>query len=209
MLRMRRLGVLLTCWLLSAGCGDAAAPAQAADSGSAGNTPNETAGSKADPGASAGKTAGTAGHAAGSDNSGSGGHASTAGTGASAGKSGASGSAAGSGGSTSADAGTGACNPPCSNGQHCELVQVTCIRAPCPAQRMCVDDTAAGSCDITKVLCRQAVPQCPDGQVPSVSGTCFGPCVPIESCKCSAPTDCPDNDKYTCHKSAGHCGPYV
>jgi hypothetical protein len=65
------------------------------------------------------------------------------------------------------------------------------------------------SCDPAKILCKLAVPECPEGQVPSVSGSCYGPCVPVESCACTQESECPNHDSYTCHKSAGHCGPYV
>ena len=63
-------------------------------------------------------------------------------------------------------------------------------------------------CDVRKVMCRAAQPSCPENQVPSVNGSCFGPCVPIESCGCSAAQDCPFNDRYTCWQRT-HCGPYV
>jgi hypothetical protein len=102
-----------------------------------------------------------------------------------------------------------ACNPKCAAGERCDLVQVTCIRAPCPPLPMCVAASAAVSCDPAKILCRRAAPQCPEGQVPSVSGSCYGPCVPVESCACTEEPQCPNHDSYTCHKSAGHCGPYV
>jgi hypothetical protein len=63
-------------------------------------------------------------------------------------------------------------------------------------------------CDQRKAACLIVTPSCPAGQVPSIVGACFGPCVKIESCACSAATDCPDNDQYTCW-SRMHCGPYV
>lgn len=63
-------------------------------------------------------------------------------------------------------------------------------------------------CDLRKVECRAAQPGCPENQVPSVNGVCFGPCVPIESCACAAAQDCPFNDRYTCWQRT-HCGPYV
>jgi hypothetical protein len=71
------------------------------------------------------------------------------------------------------------------------------------------DASTPSDCDPRKILCRAAPPACPDGQVPSVSGSCYGPCIPVESCTCNAPEACPNSDKYTCHMSAGHCGPYV
>jgi hypothetical protein len=63
-------------------------------------------------------------------------------------------------------------------------------------------------CDPRKVTCKIAVPDCPDLQVPSVEGTCWGDCVEIAECACSGAEDCPDNDQYTCW-SQRHCGPYV
>lgn len=65
------------------------------------------------------------------------------------------------------------------------------------------------SCDTRKVLCRVATPVCDAGMVPSVEGTCYGPCVPIDSCGCSEPADCPNANEYTCWISFQHCGPYV
>ncbi|MET0387158.1 MAG: Kazal-type serine protease inhibitor family protein [Polyangiales bacterium] len=67
-------------------------------------------------------------------------------------------------------------------------------------------------CDPAKIQCRRAPPQCPQGQVPSIdaNGNCYGACVGIESCACSAPAQCPSNpDTYTCHMSGGHCTPYL
>jgi len=63
-------------------------------------------------------------------------------------------------------------------------------------------------CDLRNIACRIAQPICPENQVPSVEGSCFGPCVPIESCACAAPAECPFNDRYTCWQRT-HCGPYV
>ena len=63
-------------------------------------------------------------------------------------------------------------------------------------------------CDVRKVACRVAQPICPENEVSSVTGSCFGPCVPIESCACSAAAECPFSDRYTCWQRT-HCGPYV
>lgn len=100
------------------------------------------------------------------------------------------------------------CDLSCAAGERCELVQVTCVRAPCPPVPSCVKIESV-SCDPRLILCRRATPECPQWQVPSVSGSCFGPCVPVEQCACDEPADCPDPDHFTCHRSAAHCGPYV
>ena len=65
------------------------------------------------------------------------------------------------------------------------------------------------SCDPNQITCRVATPECEEGHVPSVDGNCYGDCVPVERCGCTGPAQCPDSDHYTCHLSAGHCGPYV
>jgi hypothetical protein len=62
------------------------------------------------------------------------------------------------------------------------------------------------SCDTSKVLCKIATPQCPAGQVPSVNGACYGPCVSIDTCACSAAADCP-TPSTTCHMNTMRCGP--
>jgi hypothetical protein len=69
-------------------------------------------------------------------------------------------------------------------------------------------EAALVDCDPRKVLCKAAQPLCPENQVPSVNGSCYGPCVPLESCACSAAEECPFNDRYTCWQRK-HCGPYV
>ena len=112
------------------------------------------------------------------------------------------------------DASAPPCTLACADGQVCELVQVQCFRAPCPPQPTCVTAADGGSssgtdCDLRKILCKRVQPQCPDGQVPSVSGLCYGDCVPVETCSCNEPAGCPDSNHYTCHMSAGHCGPYL
>jgi len=59
------------------------------------------------------------------------------------------------------------------------------------------------------IACLIALPECVEGEVPSIDGACFGACVPIEACDCDGPEDCPNPEKYACHLSAGHCGPYT
>jgi hypothetical protein len=66
------------------------------------------------------------------------------------------------------------------------------------------------SCDPRAVRCRVATPTCTGVmEVPSVVGTCYGPCVPIAACKCSSAVECPDSNQYTCIMSAKHCSPYL
>lgn len=69
--------------------------------------------------------------------------------------------------------------------------------------------SAPVSCDRRALRCRRAEPVCPDGQVASIVGTCYGPCVPLADCPCDEAADCPFPEQFTCHLSAGHCGPYV
>ena len=65
-------------------------------------------------------------------------------------------------------------------------------------------------CDPMKITCKRAAPECPAGQVPSVDdvGNCYGDCVKIDRCACSAANQCPDANQYTCWAKQ-HCGPYV
>lgn len=64
-------------------------------------------------------------------------------------------------------------------------------------------------CDPRKLRCRRAAPKCAEGQVPSVAGSCFGECVPIEACRCAGPEECPLHEQYTCLLSRQHCTPYL
>jgi hypothetical protein len=65
------------------------------------------------------------------------------------------------------------------------------------------------SCDRRPLTCRRAEPLCPEGQVVEIVGNCFGDCVRIDACACSEAAACPQPEKYTCHMSAMHCGPFV
>ncbi|HVJ21419.1 MAG TPA: hypothetical protein VM686_38675 [Polyangiaceae bacterium] len=63
-------------------------------------------------------------------------------------------------------------------------------------------------CDPRKILCKIAAPECPMMEVPSVEGTCYGPCVKIDRCACASAAACPEEEQYTCWGGM-HCGPYV
>ena len=72
------------------------------------------------------------------------------------------------------------------------------------------DGGASGlvDCDPKKILCKRLAPQCDAGEVPSVNGSCYGDCVKVEQCGCSAAAECPEPDQYTCWAKQ-HCGPFV
>jgi hypothetical protein len=54
------------------------------------------------------------------------------------------------------------------------------------------------SCDSGRVRCADAAPTCPAGQAPAVVAGCWGPCVPIEMCRCDQNWQCPQRDLYRC-----------
>ena len=47
------------------------------------------------------------------------------------------------------------------------------------------------SCDVYRVRCADPKPACPDGQAPAVIGGCWGPCVPVDMCRCDQAWRCP------------------
>lgn len=125
------------------------------------------------------------------------------------------------------NAGSPECPPEC-------LVNNRCVEAcgqppqdfgccPCPTGMINVFSCGAGgasggtggtsgsgtSCDPRKALCRSLPPTCATGEVPSIDGSCWGPCVPIATCTCTSAADCPDPNQYTCHLSRGVCDYYV
>jgi hypothetical protein len=57
-------------------------------------------------------------------------------------------------------------------------------------------DAAPLHCDARAIRCRLAPPVCGGGEVPSVDGTCWGPCVPATDCTCDPTASCPAG--YTC-----------
>lgn len=80
--------------------------------------------------------------------------------------------------------------------------------APEPVPSVEPPAAALVDCTPSKVLCRRRAPECPAGEVPSVAGSCFGPCVPIARCACTEATQCPQPEQHTCWKKQ-HCGPFV
>lgn len=65
------------------------------------------------------------------------------------------------------------------------------------------------SCDHRDIRCRIPEPLCPEGEIASVEGSCYGPCVPIEECVCETGEECPRPEMWTCHRHVSRCGPYL
>ena len=186
--------------------------------GKGGSSGKSGAGGSGQPDGSAGAgassgTGGTGTGGGGTGGSGTGGIA-TGGTGASAGAAGAAASAGASGA-----AGSGGATGECTDSSQCRLFSdcctcvalapgepdppscpITCIQSKCAQLQIDATDVscaagvcAAGFACAAEVLCRMAPPVCQMGFVPSVVGTCWGPCVPAEECAsvrdCAACTD--------------------
>lgn len=164
-----------------------------------------------------GNAAGDAGDsgAGGGGNAGSGGSAGQGGVGG-AGAGGVGGVPGGSGGSGNA-AGAGGSGTECQTAADCQLVSDCCRceaepkrKADAPVcEQLCVIDQCGSkqiepdevacvfgrcvidrSCDRSRVTCKLAEPVCPEGSVPSVEGSCYGPCLPAT--ECSSVTGCDD-----------------
>lgn len=118
----------------------------------------------------------------------------------------------------------------CEAGTHCELKEVTCVRAPCPPQPTCVADIdpcalvdCVGECKVVK-----GKPVCTPSECknPCLTAKCSAgfhceakqiqcittPCCPVAQCVAdSAGESCGDNTcaagTYCCNKSCGICAP--
>lgn len=70
-----------------------------------------------------------------------------------------------------------------------------CIQSACDARGIAAEARCRSkrcvfelSCDHAQVTCKSAKPECPAGQTPSISDSCWGPC--IDAGQCSDVTDC-------------------
>jgi hypothetical protein len=90
---------------------------------------------------------------------------------------------------------TCAAEPKGSLGLPCGLV---CVTDACTAMQIERDEVTctfgrcviARSCDLSEVICEVVEPECASGTIPSVNGSCFGPCLPPT--ECSKVTSCAD-----------------
>jgi len=69
--------------------------------------------------------------------------------------------------------------------------------------------TSTVDCDPRKIVCKRVAPDCAGDQVPSVEGSCYGPCVDIDRCACIEAASCPEQERFTCHMNRKLCGPYL
>ena len=98
---------------------------------------------------------------------------------------------------------------PTSGAQGPNLPDVEPPDASLPEQSPSDAGSGPTSCDPRKLLCRRAAPVCPEGQVPRVSGTCYGACVAIDECACAGPEACPQPEQFTCNNSRQRCTYYL
>jgi hypothetical protein len=79
---------------------------------------------------------------------------------------------------------------------------LTCSEVPYEHAGACGDGS---NCDEHDVRCTQPPPDCGPDKVPSVVGTCYGPCVDITECRCVFSFECPKRDLYSCRADL-RCG---
>jgi hypothetical protein len=80
---------------------------------------------------------------------------------------------------------------------------ITCPDRPYAHPGACGDGE---SCFTGAVRCSDPAPICPEGQAPSVVNDCYGPCIPVSSCRCFAHYECPTLTLNTCLADF-RCGP--
>ena len=81
---------------------------------------------------------------------------------------------------------------------------VTCPEVPYEYAGECGDGV---NCDPNDVRCAQPEPDCGPGRVASVVAGCYGPCVPITSCRCIFAFECPKREFYDCNAEQRCSGP--
>jgi hypothetical protein len=73
---------------------------------------------------------------------------------------------------------------------------VSCPEMPYEHPGECGDGV---NCDPSDVRCSQPEPDCGPGKVASVVAGCYGPCVPINSCRCLFAFECPHIEQNECN----------
>ena len=98
-------------------------------------------------------------------------------------------------------------------------VTTACKQKKCAELGVTLPDCTAGhcsaglNCDLTQITCKVPEPVCGPGQVPSVKGSCYGPCVPAQQCShATACSSCPANTVCVANAGPGpakslHCVP--
>jgi hypothetical protein len=88
-------------------------------------------------------------------------------------------------------------------------LQSTCsaLGAPSPMPTCSAGRCTLFDCDHDKVLCESLPPTCPPGETPSVSGNCWGSCVPATECQTVADCEQCDPKQHTCVTDVAKSGP--
>lgn len=91
----------------------------------------------------------------------------------------------------------------------CGASEPSSASSPSPTAPAAQPNGGAPSCDARDVLCDALPPTCGEGELPSIIGSCWGPCVRATTCACTDAAECPHLLGYseTCYH--GHCGPYL
>jgi hypothetical protein len=195
------------------GQGGTAGDAGSGQGGTAGDAGSGQGGTAGDAGSGQGGTGGD-GQGGASGAAGVGG--AVAGTGNASGNGGAGGNNGGTGGSFGGSAGANTSGAECDSDDDCQLVSdccncqsmpkgepvfacgIVCVVTACEALQIESDEVACRfgrcvfdrSCDSKEVTCETVTPACEEGTIPSVLGTCWGPCLPPT--ECSEVTSCAD-----------------